>query len=428
MDANKNVVVKLLAISIIAAIYFAAGELGLSDTLKNVSASAVWMPTGIAIGSLLIFGNGVWPAVAIGAFLVSWSHSDPALVSLAISVGNTLEAIVAVYLINRFAGGRQVFDQTRNIIRFAIYAAGVSTTISATVGVTALVLSKLVAAADGDTVWLTWWLGDVAGALIVTPVVVLWANVGFRVDRSRLPEQLIVLAILALLFVITSGIFFELEVAHYPVSLLVIPLIAWCAFRLGPRDVATTIVILGAIIVVRMVRGVGMAAIYNPRTELVPILQVFLSSVSLTGLLIAAVVAERRRVTESLRWLATIVEFSNDAIVGMALDGTVRSWNPAAERLYGYRAPEIIGKPVSVLEPPDRFNEMPQLLESIRGGETIERYETKRMRKDRTRIDVSLTMSPIKDERGNIIGAASTSHSIFRWPAREPANNDIETA
>jgi PAS domain S-box-containing protein len=111
-------------------------------------------------------------------------------------------------------------------------------------------------------------------------------------------------------------------------------------------------------------------------------------------------------------WLGAIVESSDDAIVSKTLDGIVTSWNPAAERLFGYTAEEMIGRPIAILAAPDRKNEMPAILESIRRGEKVDHYETVRRRKDGTLVDVSLTVSPIRDETGRIVGASKIARDI----------------
>jgi PAS domain S-box-containing protein len=108
----------------------------------------------------------------------------------------------------------------------------------------------------------------------------------------------------------------------------------------------------------------------------------------------------------------SMLESSNDAIIGKTLEGIITDWNSGAERLYGYTASEMIGKPVRLLTPPDRPDEVPRLLERIRRGERIERYETDRITKDGRRIQVSLSLSPIKDAKGIIIGASATANDI----------------
>jgi PAS domain S-box-containing protein len=111
-------------------------------------------------------------------------------------------------------------------------------------------------------------------------------------------------------------------------------------------------------------------------------------------------------------WLAAIVDSSDDAIVSKTLEGIVTSWNPAAERLFGYAADEIIGRPIATLAPPDRENEMSAILERIRRGEKVDHFETVRRRKDGSLVDVSLTVSPIRDEKGRIVGASKIARDI----------------
>jgi PAS domain S-box-containing protein len=121
----------------------------------------------------------------------------------------------------------------------------------------------------------------------------------------------------------------------------------------------------------------------------------------------------QRRQTEQVRGeLAAIVESSEDAIISEDLQGIVTSWNKGAERLYGYVAEEMVGKPVSVLHPPDHSDELPDFLERLRRGERIEPYQTVRLRKDDSRVDVSLSVSPIKNGQGTVIGAAKIARDI----------------
>jgi PAS domain S-box-containing protein len=129
------------------------------------------------------------------------------------------------------------------------------------------------------------------------------------------------------------------------------------------------------------------------------------------------------------RLLASIVDSSDDAITSKTLDGIITSWNPAAEKVYGYRVAEIIGKPVSILVHKDRPDDMAHILEQIRDGKRVEHYETVRVRKDGTSISVSLTVSPIHDADGKIIGASSIARDITeRKRAEEQARTTSQYA
>jgi PAS domain S-box-containing protein len=128
-------------------------------------------------------------------------------------------------------------------------------------------------------------------------------------------------------------------------------------------------------------------------------------------------VSERRRGEEASAYLAAIVESSDDAIISTDLQGNIKSWNKGAERVFGYTAAETIGKPVTMLHPPERWNEEPRILELIRMGDRIDHYETIRRRKDGIDIDISLTVSPILNHVGDVIGASKTSRDIT-WRKR----------
>lgn len=116
--------------------------------------------------------------------------------------------------------------------------------------------------------------------------------------------------------------------------------------------------------------------------------------------------------SEQANQLAAIVASSDDAIYSKSLDGIVTSWNKAAEQMYGYRDEEIVGSPVAVLVPPNRADEVPRVLERLSRGETTERLETVRMRKDGTYLDVALTISPIKDDEGRVVAASTIARDI----------------
>ncbi len=123
-------------------------------------------------------------------------------------------------------------------------------------------------------------------------------------------------------------------------------------------------------------------------------------------------VTEARRATEARLYLASIVESSDDAIIGHTLDGHIASWNRGAEKLYGYTAAEAVGQPLSLLVPLDHPDEVPALMQRIRRGEYIEHFETERIRKDGKRVAVSLTISPVRNAEGKIIGGSKIARDI----------------
>ncbi|MGH7407459.1 MAG: PAS domain-containing protein, partial [Candidatus Methylomirabilales bacterium] len=137
-------------------------------------------------------------------------------------------------------------------------------------------------------------------------------------------------------------------------------------------------------------------------------------------------IIELKGAGETLSRLASIVESSDDAIIGKTLDGIITSWNSAAERVYGFAAQEMIGRPISVLVPPDRPDELMQILEKVRQGKRVDHFETVRRRKDGGQIHVSLTVSPIRDASGEITGASTIARDITERKRAEEALRESE--
>jgi PAS domain S-box-containing protein len=134
-------------------------------------------------------------------------------------------------------------------------------------------------------------------------------------------------------------------------------------------------------------------------------------------------ITERKEGEAGKRFLASIVESSDDAIISKDLNGIISSWNSGAERLFGYTAEEVIGKPVTILIPEGRFDEEPAILARIRSGHSVEHYETIRKRKDGTLLDISLSISPIRDQFGTIVGASKIARNITE---RKKAQEEIQ--
>src|SRR5580704_4143974 len=166
----------LVTLAALASLYFIAAKVGLGFALVNPSATAIWPPTGITLAAFLILGLDVWPAILVGAFVANLTTQGSIATSVGIACGNTLEGLVGAILVNRFAQGRMFFVRPRDIVKFAVLAATLSTTVSATVGVMTLALGGYARWADYGHIWLTWWMGDAAGDLVVAPVLVLWGT------------------------------------------------------------------------------------------------------------------------------------------------------------------------------------------------------------------------------------------------------------
>src|SRR5213594_5115807 len=161
----------------LAAVYFFAAKLGLRFAYINGSVTTIWPPAGIALAAFVLLGYRVWPAILGAAFLANVTTTGAVLPSIGIAIGNTAEGLLGAYLVNRFARGGRVFDRVGDIVRFTALAALVSTIVSASIGVTSLALGGLMSWVDAPRVWLTWWLGDAVGDIVVAPALILWIGV-----------------------------------------------------------------------------------------------------------------------------------------------------------------------------------------------------------------------------------------------------------
>ena len=165
---------------VVALAYFGLAKLGLQLASINPSASPIWPPTGLALAAVLLGGLRMWPAIVIGAFAANVTTAGTPATAAVIALGNTLEALAGGYLIGRWSGGRETFLSPWRVAKFALVAVGPATVISATVGDLTLSVAGLAAWTKFTPIWITWWLGDAAGALVVTPVIVLWAQSEWR--------------------------------------------------------------------------------------------------------------------------------------------------------------------------------------------------------------------------------------------------------
>jgi signal transduction histidine kinase len=283
----------------LAGVYFAGAKLGLSLTYVHPSVTAVWPPTGIALAAVLLLGTRVWPGIALGAFLANVTTAGNVGTSLAIACGNTLEAVVGAWMVTALAGGAAAFERPRTLFRFLLVAAG-ATAISATVGVTSLAVSGFAEWHQYSGVWLTWWLGDMVSAVIVTPLIVICArDVAVRPTAAKVAEG----ALLGLLVLgVGIGMFGPWRGAGaptVPLTFLCIPPMIWAAMRFGAAGTVIAALGMNCIATWGTLHGYGAFTKASPNITL-PLLQVFMGVVTVTGLALSAAVREQRRAEREL--------------------------------------------------------------------------------------------------------------------------------
>lgn len=409
---SKTVLSYLVWATVTAAVYFGAARLGLSLAFLHASVSPVWPPTGIAIAAVLWLGYRISPAILLGAFLANLATGEPIGTAGGIAIGNTLEALTAGFLMHRFVGYHNPFYRAGDVLKFVVIAALISPAVSATIGNASLCLGGLAGWSDFGSLWLTWWIGDGVGALVVAPLVLTWVEKPVeRWTLGRLAEALLLLMLLSATLAIVFREALSLSFVNLALARLIIPFLLWAAFRLGPRGVTMSIALFSGMAIWGTRLGVGPLVDQSPNDSLL-LLQVAVAAAGITFLVLAGVIAERKAAEQSLSFLASIVECTDDAVIGKTLDGTILSWNAGAERLYGYTAQEMIGRHVSILIPSGSVGELSRISEHMNRGEYIDHYETERLRRDGRVVFVAQTLSPIKDSAGRVIGASAIETDI----------------
>src|SRR6266581_1053034 len=297
-------------IGVFAIIYVIAGKIGLNLASLHASASPVWPPAGIGLAAILLLGYRAWPAIFVGAFLVNLTTAGDITTSVAIASGNTLEAVADAWLVNCFAGGKNVFDRPQSVFKFAL-AAAISAVVSPLFGVTSLALDGFADWTNYGAIWVTWWLGDVTGDLIFTPLVLLW---GIRWKLAWKKEEAVEVSVLLLLVALLSAVVFggwlEISAKNYPIAFICGPIVIWTAFRFTQRETATGIFILSVIAVWGTLRGFGPFVDQSENQSLLAV-QSWTAVLAITAMALSAGMAERRRIEEELQEQKAVVETAN---------------------------------------------------------------------------------------------------------------------
>ncbi len=390
MKASPKLSLKFFVLLIlILMIYIFAGKLSLQLAFFNASATAIWPPTGIAIAVLLLLGYRVWPIIFLGAFIVNITTQGSVGTSMGIALGNTLEAILGAYLMTRFANGKHAFDSVANVFKFAFLAGVVSTAVSATIGVGTLLLGGYTNLQDAHTVWITWWLGDMGGAIGVAPLIILWSTFEDFTINQIADTALFFLSIFIVSELVFSGFF--------PYPYLCIPVLLWGAFRLGQREEMGALFILAAISIWNTLHGFGpYIGAKIPLNESLLLLQLFLGTTAVTTMTLTAALIERKQSRSALqgseRRFQALIEKSFDAIVLIDATSKILYASSSVKRLLGYTQEELVGiTGFDLVIPEDRSHVVRELARLVLkpGGALTVQYRTRK--KDKTIIWVEAT-------------------------------------
>src|SRR5678815_6161127 len=269
---------------VVAVIYFVGAELGLSLASLHENVTPVWPPTGIAIASLLIFGPRVLPGVFVGALAANLPTSLPIPFAFGVAVGSTLEALAAWFLLRRSKRWRNSFDTVGEVLTFVVYAAVLAPLVSATIGSLSVCFGDPGQWGRFLWIWLTWWMGDGFGALIVSPFLLSW-SLSRKIDRRDIPELASLFVLLLIVVLIVFAGWFPGPVKTYPLAYLCLPCLLWAALKFDQRIVTSTIVVMAALALWGARHGYGPFVERNPNVSLL----LLISFVGTTTLMILLV-------------------------------------------------------------------------------------------------------------------------------------------
>jgi len=426
---------KPMVIAILAAIYFVAGTLGLKLASVHVSTTAIWPPTGITLAALLLLGYRVWPGIFLGAFLVNLTTSGYTAVSFATSIGiatgNTLEGLVGAFLVERFANGRNAFNRPRDIFTFTLLAAAVSTTVSATCGVTSLALGGLAYWTNFGSIWLTWWLGDMGGDLVVAPLLLLWwAEPRIRWSGRQVLEVSLLLAYLFAVGQVVFGGWFFTGARNYPLA-LAIPLVVAAAFRLGQRETATVIFMLAGVALWGTVHGSG-PFVRATQNEALLLLQCFLVVTVVLAMPLAAVVSEHKRAEAKLESSESrfrqLAENIHEAFWVRDLQNQkVIYASPAYEDIWGLSRASLYADPQSCLNAvhlEDRAQVLESLEQQSRGQHTVHEYRI--VRPDGDIRWIRDRAYPVRNDAGEVRRVTGVAEDVTQKRETEQAMHEYQ--
>ncbi len=396
--------------------YYVAGKLGQATTeIRSSNIGPVWPAYGVALAAVVLCSYRIWPVLLGATFLVASQSGVPVVTAFGQATGSVLAAVVGCFLLNRLEFDPAI-SRLRDVLSLIFLGSFASAFVSSSVGVAVLHSSGLQGYSGTAREWFVYWLGDATGVLLVTPLV--FAGPAFLRLLAR-PVSLAEFVALVASLILSSLVIFEAKL-RIP-ALLLFPFVIWASIRFGVGGSALSALVVATIATIATALGQGP---FSHDTTFVSalLLDVFFATLCVSGLMLSSLIAEREKaeaereqlireqaVMEARLRLAAIVESSEDAIIGQDINGVITDWNAGAARLYGYDQSEAIGGVFSSLVRSDIGRAD---LDFTKISDLVSRHETVHHKKNGSPIEVSVTMSPIHDVDGHIVGVSAIAHDI----------------
>ncbi|MBY0471286.1 MASE1 domain-containing protein [bacterium] len=435
----------LVNVSLVAFAYYITASIGLRMDAISHMAALVWPPTGIALAAVICLGYRIWPGIFLAAFLVNWNVTGQPWLAGGIALGNVLEALVGGYLLLNFASFDRRLERMKDVLSLIFFGAIFSTLISATVGVGLTWWQHPYLLEGARETWKAWWIGDILGNLIVGPLLLIpWARSAWNTHRARAIEFFFFCITTLLLSLISfhGSQAWDLGISNHTLVYLLFPLIVWSAIRYGPGGNAVTTFILAAIAVSETAAGHGPFSLGPLRDRLVH-LHGFLTIISVTGLTLAAALAERRQAVEAKkrsdeelqrshaqlermvrertaelqqseeRFRLMVENVKDYAIMMLDPQGRIATWNEGAQHLTGFEPHEVLGKHFSIFylsEDVEAQKPEMQLAQSQIEGRFQD--ESWRVKKDGSRFWCHIALTAVRGRSGELLGFSVVTRDL----------------
>jgi len=397
----------------IALSYIVAAQLGFRVATVHPVVASVWPPAGLALAVLLLGGLRLWPGIFLGALVANSMKGIPLPGASMIAVGNTLAAVFGTYALGRFD-----FQLGLHRIRDALTLLGLGAlsapTIAATIGTLSLHLAAGVPAGHLAAVWFNWWSGDAIGVMLITPLLVAWMYGRLTTLTGR---QVAEIALLGASMLAASAMLMRVPQGY---EYGVFPLVSWAAIRYGPRGASLATVLVAGVAMWHTVNGLG--PFIGSGSDGLWRLQLFLALLTAGSLVLTAMAMAQAKVARALaldegklrrttQLLSTLIDAAPLAILAVDSNGCVRSWNRAAEQVFGWTEAEILGQTVPFV-PPQALEAFRGSLHRVLDGEALTGLQVRRNRRDGITLDLRICAAPTRAPDGTIDGVIAIVEDV----------------
>ena len=394
-------------VSLVAVLSYLAAKVGGTVVMRPQLEWPLWLGNVLLVSVLLLVRRRIWPllmAAAFGAFALYDLQSGVTIRSTTwLILSDCVEVLAAAWGLSYAFDELPRLDSLKALAKYILVAVVLAPFTAAFFG----------ALASTGSYWANWrisFFSEALAFLTLLPAILGWVSGRASWARESLAYQLEAVALLFAL-VLVGYLTFVSPWAIIAPALPVVPLLLWAALRFGPTGVSTAMVVLAFLSIWGAVNGRAPFAEMEALKNVMSLL-VFLLFAAVPFMLLAALVEERKHAEEARSKLASIVESSDDAIISKDLDGIILTWNQGAQHTFGFSEAEAVGQPITLLVPPELREEEQTILQGARAGQKLEHFETVRVTKEGKKINVSLTVSPLKDATGRVIGSSKIARDI----------------